>query len=121
MSKRFKNIIAITGCFIVLSGGVIASAATLSPWASINNGILTNSVETTFTPSWLTVSADSQYGVASGKYIKNSWVQIVEGADVRYSISNDYYRPDTTWVHTQVSLGDNPFQTAKCSYGWGYQ
>ena len=121
MNKQKKKYLVVFCCMLALSGGVIAGAATLSPWAKVTNGLLSNSVETTFTPGWLTKSSDSEYGVKTGKYIKNSWVKLVEGSTTDYNRSADYYKPSTEWIHTKVSKTEHPLDIAYASYGWNYQ
>jgi hypothetical protein len=107
---------------LILTLTIVASAATLSPWASISSG-LNVEVATSFTPSWKTEANDTQYGVSEGKYIKNSWVRIVEGDYDKTEKSKNYYRPSTEWVYTHLSKTNNPFKTATATatYGWGYQ
>lgn len=120
MKKRlFTAVIAFS--LIVLSFGTYALAAQINPWAQKSANLFSNTVETTFTPSWLTTSDDKQYGCQVGRYIKNSWCKVEEGNRTDYHKSDDYYKPDTTWVHTYASLSDSPFHTASMSYGWGYQ
>lgn len=105
---------------LILTLTIVASAAQLSPWASISSGIKVE-VATSFTPSWKTESNDTQYGVEVGKYIKNSWVTLYEGSYNTTKISDHYYRPSTEFVYTSLSKINNPLKTATCTYGWSYQ
>lgn len=121
MRKNLLIFLALLTALTLSAGTVFVGAATLSPWAQKKANLFSNEVQTTFTPSWLTQSSDSQYGCTSGKYIKNSWCKVVEGNRTDYKISSNYYRPSKTWVLTSAKLSDSPFYTATMSYGWGYQ
>lgn len=75
MIKKGIMKVAVTASLLAFSiGCTVVGAATISPWASKNADLFSNSVETTFTPSWLTTANDSQYGVTAGKYIKKQLV-----------------------------------------------
>lgn len=121
MLKKKILILGATSLLMCSAGFVMAGAATKSPWADKAANLFSNEVQTTFTPSWLTTSDDKAYGCTVGKYIKNSWCKVTEGNREDYNKSDNYYRPDTTWVHTSAKLTDSPFYTASMSYGWGYQ
>lgn len=104
---------------IVVTGSM-ASAMTVSPFASRSTGGLKLRVVAWFNSGYKTTKDDRQYGVESGKYINQCWVKIKEG-DYKETIwSESYKKKQAGQGSATLEKYNNPFYDATLTWGWIY-
>lgn len=123
MKKKFKIkavIVALLICTFMI--GIPASyARTVTPYATRSTGGLQLHVTAWFHSAYKTTAADSQYGVKSGKYIKQCWVKIQEGDYNKTDYSEALTKAENKSGSAELTKVNNPFYDATLTWGWKYQ
>lgn len=118
-----KKIVKKIGATLLAAGMITstaASAMTISPYASRETGGFTLRVVAWFNSGYKTTSADAEYGVTAGKYIKQCWVRIKEGDYDKIKYSESYTKAEAKQGQAELEKTNNPLKDATLTWGWKY-
>lgn len=118
--KIAKKIMILGIASTMLFSGTAVSAMTKTPFASRDTGGIHLRVCAWFNSGYKTTTEDREYGVVSGKYIKQCWVRIQEGNYDKIKNSKSYTKKQAKTGIAELTKYNNPFADAKLTWGWKY-